>query len=61
MLYQLSYDPLFPFNVPHPPECSVCTPEARPMKANEVRVYVVGGRSSNRTCPYGLCAWLFSL
>ncbi len=53
MLYQLSYDPLFPFNVPHPSGCSVCTRGVRPLKANEVRVYVVGGRSSNRKRPYG--------
>jgi hypothetical protein len=26
----------------------------RPVKANEVRVYVVRSRSSNRKCPYGL-------
>jgi hypothetical protein len=27
----------------------------RAVKANEVRVYVLRGRSSNRKCPYGLC------
>ena len=52
MLYQLSYDPLwFSPNVPHPTGCSVCTGGARPVKANEERVYVVRGLSSNRKRP----------
>lgn len=55
MLYQLSYDPLVFPNVPHPTECSLCARWVRAVKANEVRVYVVRGRSSNRKCPYGLC------
>ena len=51
MLYQLSYDPLCVPNVPHPPGCWVCTVRARLLKANDVRVYVVLARSSNRKRP----------
>ncbi|GAA3222837.1 hypothetical protein GCM10020256_30530 [Streptomyces thermocoprophilus] len=58
MLYQLSYDPLCV-----PPTYRIrsgagCAPvrnrhAVRLLKANEVRVYVVPGASSNRKCPSG--------
>lgn len=53
MLYQLSYDPLISPNLPHPTGCSMCIGRVRPLKANEVRVYVVRSRASNRKCPHG--------
>ncbi|MBB4793223.1 hypothetical protein BJY54_003835 [Streptomyces nodosus] len=38
-------------NVPHPTGCAVCTDPKQPLVANEVRVYVLRGRSSNRKFP----------
>ncbi|GEC04865.1 hypothetical protein SSP24_25200 [Streptomyces spinoverrucosus] len=55
MLYQLSYDPLcVPQRTASNRVLGVHRLSAGSMKANEVRVYVVLSRSSNRKGPWGL-------
>ena len=52
MLYQLSYDPLcVPQRTASNRMLGVHRVRQRLLKANEVRVYVVLRRSSNRKCP----------